>query len=198
MNHSDIHKTYRNLPHWTRPGSIYWITFRLADSIPKNKLDAWHRKREHWLRLHPKPWNSKTWHDYQLEFGERYESWLDQGHGSCALARSDCREVVKQCLFRFQDQRLCIHDAVIMPNHVHVLLEPMQGQELSKLMQGIKGASSRNCNLILGRSGTFWMAESYDHIVRSEREYAHFIRYIRENPGRANLRDGEFWLMPRG
>ena len=67
--------------------------------------------------------------------------------------------------------------------------------DLSDLLHGIKGASARAANRILGTTGTsFWMDEAYDHIVRNEKQYRHFLRYIDENPLKAHLRNGEFWL----
>ncbi len=195
MNTSHIYKTHRNLPHWTQSGAIYWITFRLVDSIPKSKMVHWRRERDAWIRLHPQPWTTKTAREYQINFGDRYEDWLDAGYGSCVLRRKDCREIVENCLFRFHEQRLSLHHAVIMPNHVHALLEPLEKYRLSKLMQGIKGASSREINRFLGKSGKFWMPESYDHIVRNETEYLHYLKYIEGNPVKARLQQGEYWLM---
>jgi len=195
MNTSDINKTHRNLPHWTKPGAIYWVTFRQTDSLPRSKMDLWRRERGIWIHSHPQPWTPKVSREYQIEFGERYEDWLDAGYGSCALAKSTCREVVKGCLFRFHEKRVLIHHGVIMPNHVHVLLEPLFEYRLSQLMQGIKGASSRECNRILDRNGPFWMSESYDHIVRNDAEYHHYIRYIDENPAKAGLKEGMYWVV---
>ena len=190
-----INKTNRNLPHWTREGSIYWITFRLADSLPQEKLNAWRAERELWLKQHPQPWSDEDWKQYDESLGERMQSWLDAGYGSCALGRPDVRQIVQDCLLRVDGQRLRIHAAVIMPNHVHLLLEPLAGSELSELLKGIKGASARKANQILGNTGTaFWMDESYDHIVRSERQHQHLIRYIMENPVKAKLPPSQFWL----
>ena len=192
---SEIHKTTRNLPHWTSEGSVYWITFRLADSLPQEKLNAWRAEREIWLNQHPQPWSDKDWKEYDESSGERLQSWLDAGYGSCALMRPDVRQIVQDCLLRFDGERLRLHNAVIMPNHVHLLLEPVAGNELSELLKGIKGASARKANQILGNTGTaFWMDESYDHIVRSERQRQHFIRYIAENPVKAKLPAIQFWL----
>ena len=73
-----------------------------------------------------------------------------------------------------------------MPNHVHLLLSPKD--ELSKIMMGIKGASAREANQILGRVGqTFWQDESYDHWTRSVKEFEKIQRYIATNPVRAAL-----------
>ena len=65
---------------------------------------------------------------------------------------------------------------------------------LSELLKGIKGASAREANKLLGTSGQFWLDESFDHIVRSEPQYQRFLRYISDNPVRAHLPPDEYWL----
>jgi len=191
---SDTTITRRNLPHWTRDGAIYWITFRLADSLPKDKLRAWSEERDLWKAAHPEPWSEIEWKEYDERFGKRLDAWLDAGHGSRALAIPEVRETVRACLMKFDGQRLNVHAAVIMPTHVHALLEPIGANTRSELLKGIKGASARQVNKLLGTSGTFWMDESYDHIVRSEKQYRHFLRYIEENPSKAKLKEVEYWL----
>ncbi len=75
---------------------------------------------------------------------------------------------------------------VIMSNHVHVLLLPRISP--SRLMQSLKGASAREANRILGRTGeTFCQAESYDHWVRDEKERERIAGYIENNPVKAGL-----------
>ena len=130
--------TRRRLPHWIQDNSIYWITFSLADAILQSKFHAWQRERDFWLRMHPKPWSEKDWKEYDKRFGNRMEAWLDAGLGCRALARQDVRDAVKRCVLRFDGDRLLLHAAVIMPTHVHLLLEPLKGHDLSKLFQGIK------------------------------------------------------------
>ena len=191
----EVHITQRNLPHWTKAGSIYWITFRLADSLSREKLDTWKAERDQWVKRHPEPWSDVEWKEYNALFGERMESWLDAGYGSCALAKPEIRRIVQECLLRFDGQRLWLHAGVIMPNHVHLLLEPLAGNSLPELLKGIKGASARKVNQLLGTaSKKFWMEESYDHIVRTEAQYQHFLRYISENSAKADLDESKYWL----
>ena len=74
----------------------------------------------------------------------------------------------------------------IMSNHVHLLLLPKAAP--SRLLQSFKGATAREANRILGRTGeTFWQAESYDHWVRDEAEWARIVAYIHQNPVQAGL-----------
>ena len=187
-------KTRRRLPHWKKDGFIYWITFRLADAIPQDKRRAWKQERDIWFRLHPELWSEADWKEHDQRFGEKIEAWLDAGMGSRALARPDIREAVRICLLRFNGERLLLHAAIIMPTHVHLLLEPLKGHDLSRLLQGIKGASAREANKRLGTAGTFWLDESFDHVVRSEKQYQRFVRYIADNPVKAGLKKHEYWL----
>ena len=190
--------TRRRLPHWIQDNSIYWITFSLADAIPQHKFRALKQERNFWLGLHSKPWSEADWKEYDRRFSSRIEAWLDAGLGCRALARGDVREAVKRCVLRFDSDRLLLHAAVIMPTHVHLLLEPLKGHDLSKLFQGIKGASAREANVLLGAAGTCWFDESYDHIVRSETQYQRFVHYIADNPVKAGLREDEYWLHRGG
>ena len=200
---ADVRITQRHLPHWTvstgaNESAIYWVTFRLADSIPMETLRAWQRAREEWRRAHPQPWNAKTWGEYDELFGDRFEAWLDQGNGSRALAKPEIREVVRACLMRFDGVRLHVHAAVIMPTHVHALLQPLHRHTLAALLGRIKGTSARQANQLLGTTGAFWQDESYDHIVRSDEQLWHYFRYIEENPRKVGLRADEYWLYKKG
>ena len=191
-------KSRRYLPHWHREGStaIYWITFRLADSLPKKELDALNKERERFLIEHPKPWNDEIRSTYKERFPARIEAWLDAGHGSCLLARPHLRRHVIDALLKFDGERHDLISAVIMPNHVHLLLRLREGTDLSLLLKGIKGTSAKWINKTTGMTGRqFWMEESFDHIVRSKEEMKAFREYIRNNP--AHLSDGTFWLEDR-
>jgi REP element-mobilizing transposase RayT len=75
---------------------------------------------------------------------------------------------------------------VVMPNHVHLLIEPKT--HAPKITQYVKGVSARQANALLCRTGhPFWQDESFDRWVRSSRERSNIIRYIEFNPVRANL-----------
>jgi REP element-mobilizing transposase RayT len=75
---------------------------------------------------------------------------------------------------------------VIMSNHVHVLLLPRV--PVPRLMRAIKGVTGREANRILGLTGNaFWQSESYDHVVRDEKEWDRIANYIEENPVKAGL-----------
>ncbi|MEO8613639.1 MAG: transposase [Luteolibacter sp.] len=199
MNDSvHIDKSKRYLPHWRREGStaIYWITFRLADSLPKLELDALNEERERFLIDHPKPWADQVRKNYKECFPARIEAWLDAGHGSCILTKSEIRQHLIDALLKFDGERHDFISGVIMPNHVHLLLRLRKGTELAALLRGIKGTSAKWINKATGMTGKpLWMDESYDHIVRTREELGAFKEYIRKNP--IHLNADQFWLEER-
>lgn len=79
-----------------------------------------------------------------------------------------------------------LHAYVIMPNHVHVLIDTLESLEI--VFQSIKRFSAREANAVLGRTGQpFWQEESFDHWMRDEQEFRVTARYIEQNPVRAGL-----------
>ena len=92
--------------------------------------------------------------------------------------------------------------AVIMPNHVHALFVQNPEWPLEKLTQSWKRFSASQINKILGRSGSLWQRDYFDRLVRDEEHFANCVRYIRRNPEKAGLSEGEFVLweseMARG
>ncbi len=79
-----------------------------------------------------------------------------------------------------------LHAFAVMPNHVHLLLTAEV--PLSRITKSLKGITAKRANAMLGLMGTaFWQEESYDHVVRNEREFESIRRYIEQNPVRAGL-----------
>jgi putative transposase len=79
-----------------------------------------------------------------------------------------------------QNYGLCVFGYVVMPEHVHMLVdEPEQGP-LSRLMQSLKQSVART--LALRAEEPFWMARYYDFNVWSERKFVEKLRYIHRNP----------------
>ena len=188
-----------HLPHWRQPGVTYFLTTRLADSLPQAKLAEWHHERECWLRargcrtpadLETLP--AKERRDFHRHFTAKFHAWLDAGFGACWLRRLDAAQTVAGALRFFDGQRYALGDFVVMPNHRHVLVTPAPDHELSDIVRSWKTFTARQINGLLGRTGAFWQAETYDHIVRDEEQLAHYRRYIADNPAKANLRAGEY------
>ncbi|HLV86774.1 MAG TPA: transposase [Candidatus Sulfotelmatobacter sp.] len=96
----------------------------------------------------------------------------------------------------------CLHDngtrydlkvAVVMPDHVHLILTPltdnagMEVWSLGKIMGAIKGASAHRINKALGRKGRVRQTESFDHVLRVSENLDAKIDYVMQNPVRYGL-----------
>jgi len=104
----------------------------------------------------------------------------------------DCRSAVLECCLWGNRTRFHLHAAVVMPEHVHLLMTPLRDAGgdvfcLRDILKGIKGASARAVNQLLGSSGPVWQEESFDHVVRSHESLQQKIEYIRQNPVRRGL-----------
>ncbi len=86
------------LPHWRQESVIYFVTFRLADSLPQAKLDWLRREKELWIKLNPEPHNPRQQDEFHQRFTETMDRWLGTGYGSCILARPDCQAVMESSL----------------------------------------------------------------------------------------------------
>ncbi len=79
--------------------------------------------------------------------------------------------------------------AIVMPDHVHLLIRPLKGYDLSRVMKGVKGVSAHKINLHRGTSGTLWQDESYDRIIRTSAEFDQKLNYMYNNPIKKGLTD---------
>ena len=65
---------------------------------------------------------------------------------------------------------------------------------MTDILRLIKGATAREANKILNRRGAFWQHESYDRVVRDEKELNRIIWYTINNPVKAGLvKNAEDW-----
>ncbi len=195
--HGEIQKHRRNLPHWEQPDATYFVTFRLADAVPQGILRRWKEEIEAWRKFHPEPWDASTKYEYQKRFQDDREQWLDQGHGKCVLEKADAAAIVVSALRHFDRDRYLLDAFVVMPNHVHVLVQLAKGQALADILHSWKSFSAKAINELLGRKGQLWQDESYDRIVRDWNELVGYRDYILHNPEKAKLREDKFVLEAR-
>ncbi len=116
------------------------------------------------------------------------------GGGQCLLRDSKVRDIVEGALLFFDLDRYAMDHFVIMPTHVHLLIQPETSWTLEKIIHSWKSYTSQQINAASGRSGMLWMDERFDHIVRSAAQLDRFSRDIANNPGKAGLPNGEFTL----
>lgn len=118
------------------------------------------------------------------------EQFFDSGAGGCHLHNPRIAECVAEALRCFDRKRYRLFAWCILPNHVHVLVRLLPGQQLASVLHSWKSFTTKRANRILGSHGNFWQREYYDHLIRGEEEFERAVRYIAENPSKANLK---FW-----
>ena len=169
------------LPHLDALRVFQVITFRLADSLPQVKLQD--------LEIELASLASDR---RETERRRKIEQWLDAGMGCCALRHPLVAQLVQNALHYFHGQRYQLLAWCIMPNHVHVLVQPRY--PLGKIVQGWKSVTSRQVlarheSLQLGIPDPqrLWMRDYWDRYIRDEDHLASVIEYIHRNPVTAGL-----------
>lgn len=189
-------------------GATYAVTFRLADSLPQEVLLNWKAERKEIVRRAEEMGRPLTqFEQRKLEklHSERVEAWLDQGYGSCVLRDPRIARLVKDAMRYFDGQRYDLLAWCVMPNHVHAVLLPYPGHELSMILLSWKGFTGKRTHEILNTvgGGAIWQKESYDHLVRDEQDLIHNIEYVLANAEMAGIRDWPWvgcakWNHPSG
>jgi putative transposase len=187
--------TRNRLPHWQQDGATYFITYRLADSIPQELIVKWRKDRDIWIAQNPQPWDRETETEYHRLFSSELDRMMDLGHGSCVLRESEVRGLVSGTLLKFDGERYLLHSFVVMPNHVHILLTMADGHSLDKSVTSWKNFTARNINLRSESSGAVWQKDYFDTMIRDWKHFASVARYIRRNPGKAKLAEGGIWAF---
>jgi len=169
----------RNLPHWHPEGRVLFLTWRLYGSLPAT-FAALRSARPF------SPGQQFRSLDRALEKSMTGPFWLKNERIAACVVES---LVAGESLHAHYS----LHAYVVMPNHVHLLIEPRV--ELRRITQGIKGTTARRANQILARVGqTFWQDESFDRWVRNENEFERTRNYIVQNPVSAGLvKSAEDW-----
>jgi Rad3-related DNA helicase/REP element-mobilizing transposase RayT len=180
------------LPHWTKDGGVYAVTFRLADSLPQDVLRSWKDERDALLENARRESRSPT--DWEVDrlfelHSEKVEKYLDAGHGACWLNREGVAKLVEDELKHFDGDRYTLFAWCVMPNHVHVVLKLKVGEELPKILHSWKSFTANQANKTLGRRGPFWQAEYYDHLVRDEGDLNRCVEYAFGNADAAGYED---------
>jgi REP element-mobilizing transposase RayT len=184
------------LPHLKQQGASYFVTFRLADSLPAAVLAELEAGRSQALaRASLMPTQGQRREAIRLaEAG--YETAVDKalaaGAGHCWLARPDVAALVARALGYFAGQRYTLRAWVVMPNHVHAVLRPLAGWRLGTLLHSWKSYTAKEALRLLeplwhGEDREFWQRESYDHLCRDEEDERLCCQYVERNPVAAGL-----------
>ena|GEM_PF-4549371 len=175
-----------NLPHFDQGGIFQAITYRLSDSLPQEYLKSLQAELEN--------------HDSESMEADRrkeIEELLDRGHGSCVLKNKEYAEIVEKNWQHFNGVRYKLIAYVIMPNHVHIMINAYPGFELGKIIASWKGYSARRINKLNAGNAGFnnksqiagqtasasgvWQRGYWDRYIRDEKHFYQAIEYIKRN-----------------
>jgi len=182
----------RRLPHWEVQEAVYFITFRLADSLPKHALQKLVSQRTDITATAAQMSRTLTAIERRKQGqlnSRRIERTLDSGGGECFLRKPAIARVVANALKEFDGSRYHLFAWSVMPNHVHVLFQTIGSTSLARILHSWKSYSAKAANQILGRNGEFWQREYHDHLIRNMTEFDRALQYIVENPSKAGLKN---------
>lgn len=166
-SHKDWHdRGY--LPHFDAGSVVQVVTFRLADSLPQALLDRISTEKD-------------------SERGKRLESLIDEGRGSCLLREPANAAIVRDALMHFDGERYRLVAWVVMPNHVHAMIEQIAGHSLSGIVHSWKSYTAKAINRSRTSKGAVWAPDYFDRYVRNEDHYKNAILYLEKNPVKAGL-----------
>ncbi len=186
----------RNLPHIQPPGATFFITFRLAGSLPATVIASLcaeaERARLELERAPDSPERAQRWYLAERRFFGQWDAALDHGEGPDWLSDPAVAKLVADNMHYFAGKRYELLAYCIMSNHVHVVFTPLLKTAetcfpLAQIMHTMKGYTALQANRLLGRTGAFWQHESYDHYVRDSAELERIIAYVTNNPVKAGL-----------
>ena len=170
------------IPHIDAGDKPQFITWRLADALPASVLDAWVKELA-----------QVGDEERKRELSKRIEVYCDAGHGSCVLRDPRVARIVQETLFEAHGKSLELHRWAVMPNHAHVLVTPTNSS-LADTVKKLKGASARQINDLLRRSGRLWQPGFFDRLIRTTDQFEGTGQYIEWNPRKAKLcQDPTLW-----
>ncbi|HYX68423.1 MAG TPA: transposase [Terriglobales bacterium] len=114
-----------------------------------------------------------------------------QTWGRCSLFQSERLVLLLIDVLQQNRRKLHfeLHEFVIMPDHLHLLLTPAHEIPLERAVQYIKGGFSYRARKELGFGGAVWQASFTNHRIRDARDYEAHRQYILQNPRRRGLPD---------
>lgn len=183
----------RNLPHYQPVDATFFVTFRLAGSLPAETVARLKEERVQdeklLLKIKDEKMREKKIADQRKRYFSKFDTMLDNAVNDRSWLNDErvTRMVAEAMCFR--DKK--VYDLLaycIMPNHVHMVFTvERSGTSLYKILQSLKAHTAREANKILHQKGAFWQHESYDHVVRDGKELERIIAYVLHNPVKAGM-----------
>jgi REP element-mobilizing transposase RayT len=201
-----LHVYWRHLPHWRQDGATYFVTFRLADSLPQSKLRELEEIKREWAIKHgicrtdcqsvlrsarrqsvPRRTDCQSvlqrdiprenWEAFARAVMVKAEAWLDNGMGECWMARPEVARIVAQAVHHFDNDQYELGCYVVMPNHVHAILRPLR-QQILPLEKILQSRKRRTSREINAVVGRSGLLWQEESFDRIIRDEEHLYRCI--------------------
>ncbi|MCH8527430.1 MAG: transposase [Kiritimatiellae bacterium] len=192
-----LQQTQNDLPHWHQPLRLQFFTWNLGDALPVKAMARLKRERESWLYQHPKPWSDEEYQIYFERFTDRIDRWLALGRGESIFREVKAAGLMAEVLQFHEGKKMRMDAFVIMPNHIHCLAQLCGETTVSELMHSWRSYSALQLNRLRNRKGKLWSEDFWDRVIRSPENYWHVRKYIKDNPRKANLSEGNYLLWMR-
>jgi len=173
------------LPHFDGQEVTQHVTFHLGDSLAEEAL----QRIEEEIRSLPSE-------EQKVERRKRVDAWIDAGHGSCVLREPAIATMVQDAFLYFDGQRYRLLAWVVMPNHVHIVFQPMDGWTIAKIVASWKKYTATRICAFRRSSASgeeddgltpVWHREYWDRFIRDDRHYEQAVEYVHFNPVKAGL-----------
>jgi putative transposase len=195
----------RKLPHWHPQGQMFFVTFSLANSLPAEVIRDLRMRRQQETKDINARYSGAQRETELYKLSKKYFGHFDEWLDRCVeqsprwLGDEKVANVLAEEIHKLDGERYSLVTYCIMSNHCHLLVDTAEHvfkpehegrtapYPLTDTLKLLKGRTARFCNEVLGRSGKFWHHESYDHVVRDQKEYERIVWYIINNPVKAGL-----------
>jgi len=156
---------------------------RVGDGVTPSRtfLEAQPRDRAQYSRRRL-PHFERPWAIYAVTIGTKKDRCLSP----------NARTIVLNSSRHFHKQRCELFAACVMPDHVHLLLQPWPKNNddkktvvfwpLSELLHSIKSFSAHRINEVENKMGAVWEKERFDRYIRSDRDLHEKFHYVLRNP----------------
>jgi REP element-mobilizing transposase RayT len=158
------------LPHFDAGAVVQTITFRLADSLPRALYAQMVEDLSDEAELRP-----------------ALDRVIDEGRGECLLKDAGNAQIVRAALEHFDGERYQLVAWATMPNHVHAMVEQIDGHALGDVLHAWKSFTAKAINKRRGAQGAVWAADYFDRYIRDAEHFEAAVYYIENNPVKAGL-----------
>jgi putative transposase len=188
--------TRRNLPHWYMPGVAHFVTYRLHGSLPHAALVELQSRKEAMLKQKPPAGLSTAQYRERIHkqlFG-LYDQWLDQQKNDC-LSDPRVASLIRSNLCHHSGAKYHLIAYCVMPNHVHVLFQPI---DIDVLTGGPVAAATESPVAMVATTGeppvaTLIVGEHSDDQSPLARIMHSLKSYTAHEANKILKRNGTFW-----